>query len=304
MNRGPSALSLAFAVSALALAACTPDYPKCKTDEHCKTRPTPKTDKLLWCVNGMCVECRDKADCPEGHDCVANACKEIPGYCSPSKPCPAGQVCRNNRCGPECSAEFPCPAGQKCENNRCVPDWECSDTQPCPPGKVCKDHKCVAESECSPAKPCPKGKECKDGKCEDIAGYCDETKPCPPGEKCVNNRCEKEEVKCEFTPIYFDFDKSNIREDQKASLEKNVECLKKMGDKKWVLEGHCDERGTNEYNIALGERRWKSVRDALKAAGVPEDRVEGISYGEERPVCKEHNEDCWQKNRRVEGKMK
>jgi peptidoglycan-associated lipoprotein len=292
--------------SALAFIACTPDYPKCKTDEHCKNRPTPKTDKLLWCVKGQCVECRDKADCPEGQDCdAANKCVDIPGYCSPTKPCPPGQVCRNNRCGPECSPEFPCPAGQKCQDNRCVPDVECSDTIPCPPGKKCVNNKCVAAPKCPPT--CPPGTECKEGstECTPIEGYCDDKKPCPPGQVCKNNRCEaKPVVECTPPTIYFDFDKSNIREDQRKAVDDMAACLKQMADAKWSLEGHCDERGTKEYNIALGERRYKTVLDALKAAGVPEANLSGISYGEEKPVCTEHNEGCWQKNRRVEAKKK
>lgn len=305
MDRTVRTLPLLILVaSGLAFVSCTPPYPKCKTDEHCKTRPPNKKDKLVWCVNGMCVECRDKGDCPEGHDCEAGKCVEIPGYCSPTKPCPPGQVCRNNRCGPECDAANPCPPGQKCQNNRCVPDVECSATIPCPPGKICQNNKCVPEPECSAKKPCPKGKECQDGKCVDIAGYCDETKPCPPGQKCVNNRCEEAKVACEMKPIYFDFDKFDIREDQRSTLDANIKCAKEQPDKKLVLEGNCDERGTKEYNIALGERRWKSVRDAFKAAGVSEGNIEGISYGEEKPVCTEHNEDCWQKNRRVDLKFK
>ncbi|TAL27750.1 MAG: peptidoglycan-associated lipoprotein, partial [Nitrospirae bacterium] len=67
-----------------------------------------------------------------------------------------------------------------------------------------------------------------------------------------------------------------------------------------LLEGHCDERGTNEYNLALGERRAKSTRDYLISSGVGKDRLELISFGEEKPLCKEQNEECWQKNRRAQ----
>jgi peptidoglycan-associated lipoprotein len=307
MDRRASSL-LILVASAFAFVSCTPPYPQCKTDEHCKTRPEPKTDKLMWCVKGQCVQCRDNADCPEGEECTENACKPIPGYCSANKPCPPDQKCRNNRCGPVCSAEFPCPPGEKCQDNKCVPDVECSDTEPkipCPPGKICKDNKCVPEPQCGPAKPCPKGQECKDGKCEAIEGYCDEQKPCPANMECKDNRCvAKPPPACELKPIYFDFDKSEIREDQKKTLDDNAACMKQQPEKKLMIEGNCDERGTKEYNIALGERRWKSVRDALKAAGIGEDKMEGISYGEEKPVCTEHKEECWQKNRRAEAKFK
>ena len=67
-----------------------------------------------------------------------------------------------------------------------------------------------------------------------------------------------------------------------------------------ILEGHCDDRGTNEYNLALGEKRAKSARDYIVSAGVTKKRLDTISYGEEKPLCKEQTEDCWQKNRRVQ----
>jgi peptidoglycan-associated lipoprotein len=98
--------------------------------------------------------------------------------------------------------------------------------------------------------------------------------------------------------IHFDFDKYDIRPDDAKVLDTNAAWLK--GNNTLVLvEGHCDERGTNEYNLALGERRAKATMNYLVSRGVQAARVTIISYGEERPVCTEHNTACWAKNRRA-----
>jgi peptidoglycan-associated lipoprotein len=98
--------------------------------------------------------------------------------------------------------------------------------------------------------------------------------------------------------IYFDFDKYDIRPGDAKILDTNATWLK--GNNNLVLiEGHCDERGTNEYNLALGERRAKATMNYLVSQGVQAGRITIISYGEERPICTEHNEACWAKNRRA-----
>jgi peptidoglycan-associated lipoprotein len=98
--------------------------------------------------------------------------------------------------------------------------------------------------------------------------------------------------------LFFDFDKSNIREDQKAALNDNVGWLKVNAGAKLTIEGHCDERGTAEYNLGLGERRAKAVKDYLVAAGIAADRIATISYGKERPFVLGHDESAWKWNRR------
>ena len=99
--------------------------------------------------------------------------------------------------------------------------------------------------------------------------------------------------------IYFDFDKSDIREQDRATLSKDADALKKFDFLRITVEGHCDERGTVEYNLALGERRAKAAYDYLVSLGVPADRMKTVSYGKEVPVCTQSNEDCWQRNRRA-----
>jgi len=98
--------------------------------------------------------------------------------------------------------------------------------------------------------------------------------------------------------VFFDFDKSNIRDDQKAAINNDVTALKADVTLKVLVEGHCDERGTVEYNLALGERRAKAVKDYLVAAGIPADRISVISYGKERPFVLGHDEAAWKWNRR------
>ena len=103
----------------------------------------------------------------------------------------------------------------------------------------------------------------------------------------------------ELKDIHFDFDKYDIRPGDAKMLDTNAGWLKSNPNHLVLIEGHCDERGTNEYNLALGERRAKSTMNYLVSQGVQASRITIISYGEERPLCTEHNEECWAKNRRA-----
>ncbi len=98
--------------------------------------------------------------------------------------------------------------------------------------------------------------------------------------------------------VFFDFDKSDIRADQVATLEKQATWLKQFPGVTVVIEGHCDERGTREYNLALGERRANSHKDYLISLGVDPNRIETLSYGKERPAVLGSNDAAWAQNRR------
>jgi peptidoglycan-associated lipoprotein len=98
--------------------------------------------------------------------------------------------------------------------------------------------------------------------------------------------------------VYFDYDKSDVRPDQQSAVQADVAFLQQHPNISFTIEGHCDERGSTEYNLALGDNRASSVKNALVAGGVSADRVKTISYGKEKPFCTEHNEQCWQQNRR------
>jgi peptidoglycan-associated lipoprotein len=103
--------------------------------------------------------------------------------------------------------------------------------------------------------------------------------------------------------VYFDYDKSDVNGDGRDILTRDAAALKTLmaefPNASIVVEGHCDERGSAEYNLGLGDRRASSTKDFLVQLGVPADRLKTISYGKERPQCSESNESCWQKNRRV-----
>jgi peptidoglycan-associated lipoprotein len=100
--------------------------------------------------------------------------------------------------------------------------------------------------------------------------------------------------------VYFDFDKTEIKPEFQQIMACHAKYLQDRPEAHVRLEGNTDERGTREYNLGLGERRGNAVSDALQAAGGSAGQLEVISYGKEKPVCREHNEDCWSKNRRVE----
>ncbi|MFQ5742761.1 MAG: peptidoglycan-associated lipoprotein Pal [Acidobacteriota bacterium] len=103
--------------------------------------------------------------------------------------------------------------------------------------------------------------------------------------------------------IFFDYDKSEIRSDQRSTLQANAQWLRENANVKILVEGHCDERGTREYNVALGDRRAAAAMDYLSSLGIPRARIETISYGEERPAVDGHNETAWSRNRRAELKI-
>lgn len=100
--------------------------------------------------------------------------------------------------------------------------------------------------------------------------------------------------------IFFDFDKSDLREDAIAQLEINAQWLLENETVRAIIEGHCDERGTEEYNLALGERRAKAARDYIVRLGVSADRLMTVSYGESKPLELGHNEAAWAMNRRAQ----
>lgn len=104
-------------------------------------------------------------------------------------------------------------------------------------------------------------------------------------------------------PVYFDFDRSDIRPDQRGTVTSNAEIFNRWPDWTVTVEGHCDERGTVEYNFALGERRARATERALIGAGIDPARLSIVSFGEERPVDPGHNESAWSRNRRAAFKV-
>jgi peptidoglycan-associated lipoprotein len=103
----------------------------------------------------------------------------------------------------------------------------------------------------------------------------------------------------DLADVYFEFDRADIRDADVPKLEANAGWLKSNADHLVMVEGHCDERGTVEYNTTLGDRRAKATKNFLVSRGVPASRITVISYGEERPVCSRSDDECWARNRRA-----
>ena len=124
--------------------------------------------------------------------------------------------------------------------------------------------------------------------------------PKPPTEEEIFGRKTLAELNAEkpLAEVFFDYDQSTLRDDARATLQTNAAYLKRWPSTRVSVEGHADSRGTNEYNLALGDRRAGVVRDYLVSLGISGDRLLAVSKGEETPVCTEENEGCWSKNRR------
>jgi len=118
--------------------------------------------------------------------------------------------------------------------------------------------------------------------------------PPPPTTSMTDEQMFAQNVK----DIYFDYDKSDIRSDQQSSIQADVAFLQQHASISFTVEGHCDERGSTEYNLALGDSRASAVKNALVAACLGADRIKTVSFGKEKPFCTESNEACWQQNRR------
>jgi peptidoglycan-associated lipoprotein len=267
------AAALFLATSAAFLAGCPskPKYPECKTDPDC-------AEQKQVCVEGTCKECRDDKQCKEGFVCKGNACVPKP-QCAENKDCPAGQKCTDGKCAAECSSAADCGDGKKCLAGRCSDADACNADGDCGDGKSCVNGRCgVKQVSCGGDDDCPADSACVDGVCKSGAAR---------------------RVRCDTKPVHFGYDQATIGKSERAALDGVAQCLQKSGAKKIKVEGHCDERGTTEYNLALGSRRANAVKNYLQklASGL---EIETESYGSDRPVDKGHDEAAWAKNRRAE----
>ncbi|MEK7705778.1 MAG: OmpA family protein [Myxococcota bacterium] len=255
------------AAAALALAGCKPTYPACEKDEHC-------ADKGEVCVNGTCQECTEDAQCVTkhgaGHDCYQNRC-EVKPECRADGDCTgkgAGLVCRSNVCVPECAADTDCGSGMRCESQKCVSTGGCTTDQECGAGMTCVDGACSA------------GGTKVSSSCRPMGGEAGEV--------------------VSLGAVPFDFDKFDIRVDARSLLDQNVKCLGEAPKLEIIVEGHCDDRGTQEYNLALGEKRANAVLSYLRNMGIKSARMRTRSKGENEPLCREATDECHSQNRRVQ----
>jgi peptidoglycan-associated lipoprotein len=135
---------------------------------------------------------------------------------------------------------------------------------------------------------------------------CNGDTDCGDRQLCIRARCvdiDSSVAECNELKVYFPFDSSQIAPDDRSYLERSSRCLKADHALHVRIEGNADERGTEEYNLALGDKRARAVADYLKALGASDLQMKTVSYGKEQPLCNEHDEACWSKNRRAQLKM-
>ena len=223
-------------------------------------------------------KCDNDGHCAEkGEFCVNNLCQQCRdnSHCSgPGMACSAGKCSRK---AGYCDPDIPCPGNQKCRDNEC--GAECLDNSECGAGTYCSAGSCIAKPEC---------------------GENSDNPACPEGQECMAGRCQIKVAQCGGEAVYFRFDSADLRGDQRGKVDAIIQCLGDANAAPIRLEGHADERGTEEYNLALGERRAEAVKKYMSRKGVSGDRLSTISFGEERPAASGSNESAWGKNRRTE----
>src|SRR5688572_18534985 len=187
-----------------------------------------------------------------------------PGSCKGDKDCKNGQVCDNNKCV-ECKTDANCPKGKRCSAGACIAAPECTKDDQCPSGQVCQAGKC---KPCSTNADCGPGGACEAGACKK-GTKCTKDDECADDEDCVGGFCRKAtssgnpDAGCQLATVYFGFDESSIQQSERDRLDKNAQCIEKAKGKSVYLVGHTDTSGTEEYNIALSERRAQLVADYL-----------------------------------------
>ena len=196
---------------------------------------------------------------PKNGECKSSAdCADQAGF---------GKVCVSGRCA-ECAADADCKAGFTCSGGTCQPKPAVTEAAPVSTPKA----ECVAAGDCGT------GKDCQAGKCVTAA---------------VEAACADAAA---FT-VHFGFDRADITAADGATLQKLAACLGKAPARRVQVDGHCDERGTTQYNLALGKKRAEAVKKYLGDLGAA--GLETNTYGKEQPLCREANEDCWARNRRA-----
>lgn len=205
--------------------------------------------------------------------------------CAGDKDCKDGQVCFNKKCV-QCVEDDDCASGKSCIENACVAKPECTSDDECDGGKVCQAGKCqacVGDAECGP------GGKCAAGACE-RPSKCSSDDQCADDEDCVSGRCKSAiatpvdpGVSCSLATVYFGFDDATVAASERDRLDGNAACIDKNPSRNLYLVGHTDSSGTDEYNIALSERRAQTVADYLARLGVDPAKLQVVPKGETEP---------------------
>ncbi len=218
--------------------------------------------------------CETDKDCKESEFCVERKCQQ----CRNANDCQEGFECNEGRCdaiSAFCKDKAQCPAGQECIANRCR---ACADDGECGSGLICLQGQC-SQPQCASDDDCPQDQDCLKGRCQSVAGKAAAGPPCP------------------LSPVYFGFDDAGLSNEASNILAQNAQCLKKA-DRPVSLVGHADPRGTDEYNLALTDRRARSVKDYIERLGIPATRLRPLPRGS--LDASGTNESGWSRDRRVD----
>lgn len=223
------------------------------------------------------------------------------GSCKTAKDCKADQVCVENRCV-ECGQNSDCEAGETCKDFTCTKAAECTRDDQCPVGKACLGgtcQSCKGDTDCGP------GGTCDAGACK-RATACKKDEECADDEDCLDGFCKKPwkaagdaDAICQLATVYFGYDDAGIQQSERDRLDANAACIEKSKGKTVIVAGYTDSSGTEEYNIALSERRAQSVADYLARLGVDPAVLQVVPRGETTPSGQSDDKD-----RRVEFQWK
>lgn len=222
-----------------------------------------------------------------------------PGVCRSDKECGKGLHCREGRCL-ECANDHHCSDGMVCRNGKCRKS--CATDDDCNKGQVCVEGACKS-AVCSEDRDCPPDRSCVEGRCRRVsAGKCATDGDCPNGKVCEEGRCEpapqrEESGSCSLESIYFDYNKYLLRTESREALVRNADCLRRSNDRMVRLEGHCDPRGTEEYNLSLSYSRADAAKQYLVRMGIDERRFHIVPKGELE--ASGVDEESWKKDRKV-----
>jgi len=230
---------------------------------------------------------------------AATGCKADYPSCETDKDCHNKEFCVGAKCQ-QCRDSNDCPAGQSCKAGKCeaIPGY-CRSKADCPANQECIASKCKA---CANDKECPGGQHCVKGACT-AKKPCKTDNDCPQDEDCIQGFCSKEKApaapptQCQLDAVYFDFIESALTTEATATLARDAECMKKV-NRPVQMVGHTDPRGTQEYNLALSERRAQSVRDHLGRLGVEGTQLSVLPRGS--LDAKGTDEPSWAQDRRVD----
>jgi peptidoglycan-associated lipoprotein len=218
-------------------------------------------DNREWCVDGTCQQCRPgRTDCPEGKECKSGRCESLAGFCKKNEDCPT-KLCVNNRCA-GCQSDKQCGAGGRCDKGNCIAE---------------NRTRCKSNDDCAESEDC-------------VGGFC-----VPAGPR--QNAYAAGKPPCGLDTVYFDFNESVLSAEATSIIDKNADCVKRAS-RSVVLVGHTDPRGTEEYNLALSERRAQTVRERLQRIGVGQQGLSTLPRGEIDATG--NDETGWSRDRKVE----